>query len=96
MKPAFTEITPPIDKELLAFQNYVATKAPSSSKPIKATAYLWSRFLQRKLSDFGAVQTVAAKPSKVAKFNDGFGVSGISLSSAVSGIRYFLNGGAEQ
>ena len=91
MKPALTSLYPPIDQELLTFQRHVAPKILSNDEPIRSAAYLWSRFLQRKLPEFSITPSVY-KPSTVAKFNDGFGVSGISLSSAMTGIRTFLRG----
>ena len=94
MKPALTSLHPPIDKELLTFQRHVAPKILSNAEPIRSAAYLWSRFLQRKLPEFSASNPIS-KPSTVAKFNDGFGVSGISLSSAMAGICTFLNGGVQ-
>ncbi len=86
MKPALTTLHQPIDKELRAFQHHIAHKVLSSDNPIRSAAYLWSRFLQRKLPHFSD-NTNIPKPSLVARFNDGFGVSGISLSSAKAGAK---------
>ena len=83
-----------IDQDLLSFEQYVATKTPASANPIKGAGYLWSRYLLRQLSGRKISHTIK-KPSLVARFNDGVGVSGISLSTAMARIGAFLRGDQE-
>lgn len=78
-----------VDADILSFQKYVSTKTAISSCPTNTAGCLWSRFLQ---SIIPPETQQKRAPSTFAKFNDGFGESGVSLAEAVAGIRKFIRG----
>jgi len=73
-----------VSPELLAFQKRVAEKTAISSQPFRTSAYMWTRYL---LQFIPAEKPTKPAPSNFAKFNDGFGESGVTLEEAKQGIR---------
>ena len=84
-----TEIS--ISPEFLAFQKHVAEKTAISSRPLRTAAYMWTRYLCRP-EFIPDVKITKRASSNFAKFNDGFGKSGVTLEEAVAGIRKFIRG----
>ena len=78
-----------IDADILAFQKEVSEKTAISSRPLRTSAYMWTRFLYRLIP---SEKHTKPAPSNFAKFNDGLGESGVTLAEAMTGIRQFIRG----
>jgi len=76
-----------IDADMLNFQKYVSTKTEKSTRTLRTAAYMWTRFLSSLILP---VEPSKPAPSNFAKWNDGFGESGITLDEAKRGIGEYI------
>jgi len=80
-----------IDADLLGFQKFVSSKTAQSSRKLRTASYLWTRFLSSLIT---LDKPKKPAPANFAKWNDGFGETGISLNESMQGIKQYIRGEA--
>lgn len=86
--PAQGNLIVAIDAQILEIQEYVSKYTAKSTRKLLTAAHIWTRRLAKEAIPPETIKKPA--PRNFAKWNDGFGESGITLEESKRGIKAFI------